>query len=60
MSKHSMIGVPEEEGEREKEAENLLEEIIPEKFPDLGKEQTSTFKKAHRVPNNMNLRRSTL
>lgn len=40
-----MIGVPEEEGEREKEAENLLEEIIPEKFPDLGKEQTSTFKR---------------
>ena len=39
-----IIGIPEEE-ERGKGAEGVLEEIITENFPDLGKEQALKSKR---------------
>ena len=46
-----IICVPEE---RDKGAENLLEEIIPEYFPNLGKETNSQVQEAQRGSNKMN------
>ena len=43
-----MIGIPEEE-ERGKGAEGILEEIIAENFPELGKEKGIETKR-HREP----------
>ena len=53
-----MMGVPEEEY-REKEAENIIEDIIAEKFPNLGKKIVSQVQEAHRVPYRINPRRNT-
>lgn len=40
-------------------AENLFQEIIAEKFPNLGKETNIQVQSALRVSNNMNQQRST-
>ena len=53
-----IIGVPEKK-EREKEAENLSEEIIAENFPNLGKETDTQVQEAQRFPNRLNPKRST-
>ena len=53
-----IIGVPEKE-EREKGAENLSEEIIPENFPNLGKETDIQIQEAQRTSNKINKNRST-
>ena len=44
-----IIGIPEEE-ERGKGAEGILEEIIAENFPDLGKEKGVEIQEAQRTP----------
>lgn len=52
-----IVGDP-ERGEREKKAENLLEVIIGEKFPNLGKETEIQVQEALRIPDKMNPKRS--
>ena len=47
---------PRRRREREKEAENISEDIIAENFPTLGRE-TNKIQRAHRVPNKMNPKR---
>lgn len=49
-----IIGIPEEEG-REKGAEGVLEQIIAENFPDLGKEKGIEIQEAQRTPFRCNL-----
>ena len=61
QSKHNnirIIGIPEEE-EREKGAEGILEQIIAENFPDLGKEKGIEIQEAHRTSFRCNLNRSS-
>uniref|UniRef100_A0ABI7Y9X4 L1 transposable element RRM domain-containing protein n=1 Tax=Felis catus TaxID=9685 RepID=A0ABI7Y9X4_FELCA len=53
-----IIGIPEEE-KREKGAEGVLEQIIAENFPDLGKEKVIEIQKAQRTPFRYNLNRSS-
>ena len=53
-----IIGIPEEE-EREKGAEGVLEQIIAENFPDLGKEKGIEIQEAQRTPFRHNLNRSS-
>ena len=53
-----IIGVPEGE-EREKGPEKILEEIIVENFPNMGKEIATQVQEAHRVPGRINPRRNT-
>ena len=53
-----IIGIPEEE-EREKGAEDVLEKIIDENFPDLGKEKGIEIQEAQRTPFRRNLNRSS-
>ena len=53
-----IIGIPEEE-ERGKGAEGVLEEIIAENFPDLGKEKGTEIQEAQRTPFKRNLNRSS-
>ena len=50
-----IIGVPEEE-EREKGAEVVLEQIIAENFPNLGKETDIEIQEAQRTPFRCNLK----
>ena len=45
----SIVGIPEEE-ERHKGAEGVLEQIITENFPDLGKETGIDIQEAQRTP----------
>ena len=52
-----IIGVPEEEEEREKEAENAFEEIIAENFPKLGKEADIRIQEAQGSPIKINRNR---
>ena len=47
-------GIPEEE-EREKGAEGVLEQIIAENFPHLGKEKRIEIQEAQRTPFRLNL-----
>ena len=54
-----IIGVPEGE-EREKGPEKILEEIIAENFPNMGKEIVNQVQEAQRVPGRINPRKSTL
>ena len=54
-----IIGVP-ERGEREKGPEKILEEIIVENFPNMGKEIVSQVQEAQIVPGRINPRRNTL
>ncbi|KAF0878545.1 LORF1 protein, partial [Crocuta crocuta] len=49
-----IIGIPEEE-ERGKGAEGVLEQIIAENFPDLGKEENTEIQEAQRTPLRCNL-----
>uniref|UniRef100_A0A8C6BD19 L1 transposable element RRM domain-containing protein n=1 Tax=Monodon monoceros TaxID=40151 RepID=A0A8C6BD19_MONMO len=54
-----IIGVPEGE-EREKGPEKILEEIIVENFPNMGKEIVTQVQEAQRLPYRINPRRNTL
>ena len=54
-----IVGVPEGE-EREKGPEKILEEIIVENFPNMGKEIVTQVQEAQRVPYRINPRRNTL
>ena len=58
MNNIHIIGIPEKE-EREKGAEGVLEQIIAENFPDLGKEKSIEIKEAQRTPFRCNLNRSS-
>ena len=53
-----IIGVPEGE-EREKGPEKIFEEIIVEKFPNMGKEIATQDQKVQRVPGRIGPRRNT-
>ena len=48
----SIIGVPEED--REREPENLFQEIITENFPNLGKKTNIQLQEAQRTPIQIN------
>ena len=50
-----IIGVPEEEDEK-KGHEKILEEIIAENFPQMGKEIATQVQETQRVPNRINPR----
>ena len=50
-----IIGVPEEE-DKKKGHEKILEEIIVENFPKVGKEIAIQIQETQRVPNRINLR----
>ena len=49
-----VIGVPEED--KKKGHENILEEIIAENFPKMGKEIATQVQETQRVPNRINTR----
>ena len=53
-----IIGVPEEE-DIKKGHEKILEEIIAENFPKMGKEIATQVQETQRVPNMINPRRNT-
>ena len=44
---------------REKGPEKIFEEIIPENFPNMGKEIVNQVQEAQRVPGRINSRRNT-
>ena len=50
-----IIGVPEEE-DKKKDPEKILEEIIVENFPTVGKEIATQVQETLRVPNRINPR----
>ena len=50
-----IIGIPEEE-DKKKGHEKILEEIIVENFPKIGKEIVTQVQKTQRVPNRVNPR----
>src|SRR5574341_1294185 len=53
-----IIGVPEEE-DKKKDHEKILEEIIVENFPKMGKEIITQVPETQKVPNRINQRRNT-
>ena len=53
-----IIGVPEEE-DKKKGHEKILQEIIVENFPKIGKEIATQVQKTQRVPNRINPRQNT-
>ena len=53
-----IIGVPEEE-DKKKGCEKILEEIIVENFPEMGKEIATQIQETQRVPNRINPRIKT-
>ena len=53
-----IIGVPEEE-DKKKGHEKLLEEIIAENFPKVGKKMVTQVQETQRVPNRINPRQNT-
>ena len=53
-----IIGVPEEE-EKKKGSEKIFEEILVEKFPNMGKEIVTQVQETQRVPYRINTRRNT-
>ena len=53
-----IIGIPEEE-DKKKGHEEILEEIIVENFPKMGKEIVTQVQETHRVPNRINPRQNT-
>ena len=53
-----IIGVPEEE-DKKKGLEKILEEIIVENFPKMGKEIITQVQETQRVPNRNNPRQNT-
>ena len=52
-----IIGVPEED--KKKDHEKILEEIIVENFPKMGKKIITQVQETQRVPNRINPRRNT-
>ena len=48
-----IIGVPEKE-DKKKDHEKMLEEIIVENFPKMGKENITQVQETQRVPNRIN------
>ena len=52
-----IIGVPKED--KKKGHEKILEEIIAENFPKMGKEIVTQVQETQRVPNRINPRRNT-
>ena len=48
-----VIGVPKEE-DRKKDHEKILEEIVVENFPKMGKERITQAQETQRVPNRIN------
>ena len=52
-----IIGVPEED--KKKDHEKILEEIIAENFPKMGKEIITQVQETKRVPNRINPRQNT-
>ena len=50
-----IIGVPEEE-DKKKDNEKILEEIIAENFPKMGKKIVTQVQETQRVPNKINPR----
>ena len=50
-----IIGVPEEE-DKKKDHQRILEEIIVENFPKMGKEIITQVQETQRVPNSINPR----
>ena len=52
-----ITGVPEED--KKKDHEKILEEIIVEKFPKMGKEIITQVQETQRVPNKINPRQNT-
>ena len=53
-----IIGVPEKE-DKKKGHEKILEEIIVENFPKMGKEIATQVQETQRVPNRLNPRQNT-
>ena len=53
-----IIGVPEEE-DKKKDHEKILEEIIVENFPKMGKGIITQVQETQRVPNRINPRQNT-
>ena len=53
-----IIGVPEEE-DKKKDHKKILEEMIVENFPKMGKEIVTQVQENQRVTNNINLRQNT-
>ena len=53
-----IIGVPEEE-DKKKDHKKILEEIIVENVPEMGKEIITQVQETQRVPNRINPRRNT-
>ena len=53
-----IIGIPEGE-EREKEVENVFDEIMAENFPNLKKETETEVQEVQKVPNKMNSKKPT-
>ena len=51
-----IIGVPEEEEDKKEDHEKILEEIIVENFPKMGKEIITQVQETQRVPNRINPR----
>ena len=58
LSNIQIIGVPEEE-DKKKGHKKILEEIIVENFPKMGKEIVTQVQETHRVPNRINPRQNT-
>ena len=54
-----IIGLPEEEEEKNKDHEKILEEIIVENFPKMGKEIPTQVQETQRVSNRINSRQNT-
>ena len=54
-----ITGVPEEE-DKKKDHEKILQEIIVENFPKVGKEIVTQVQETQRLPNRINQRQSTL
>ena len=57
-SNTQIIGVPQEEDEK-KDHEKILQEIIVEKFPKMGKEIITQAQETQRAPNRINTRQNT-
>ena len=53
-----IIGVPEEK-DKKKDHEKILEEVIVENFPKMGKEIITQVQETQRVPNRINSRQNT-
>ena len=53
-----IIGVPEEENKK-KDHEKILEEVIVENVPKMGKEIITQVQETQRVPNRINSRQNT-